>query len=147
MQFTDAVCSGKHIQVLKILKINNYFLAVKQPLNCQSKEIYLLTEEGDNFYILHSSTSIHCFLPTIDTTRRLLSLGRLTVSQVDDILRRHTNIQFIKPQPQQRQKPNPCYIYRIFRKPFQIYGLPSKSKAGKSIKNMFSKYRKISRNI
>jgi hypothetical protein len=75
---------------------------------------------------------------------KILPVGTLGEAQVDGILGRHTNIRFTGDLPQRRIQ-RPCYVYPIFKRSSDVYGVNSKLKAGKSIKNIFNKYKKISR--
>jgi hypothetical protein len=137
----------KKAKLEKILPIDNKYCAIKEPINCTSKNIYLIIQHGENFNLQYSQ-SLHSYLQDSFTEDiNILPIGKLTHRKLQSLLIKFTSIQYENRKEIVNSMFNfPCRIYKIFENSNNVYGIKTAIKKQKTFNSYFNKYKKISRN-
>jgi hypothetical protein len=135
---------SSHISVTKIMKIEQTYLATKEPLNCKQRNIFIICRQF-NIYILLHVPCLHDYLQQEEEMHvEVLPLGRMNKDQIDSLLKKNGAIYYPSATYNNTSKKEEhCRIYWFFKRPNEIYGMTLSRKANLSIKNMYRQYRLI----
>jgi hypothetical protein len=137
------------IRIRKIFNINNKFLAVKQPLNCSSSDIFiLLRQQEGQVHELISVLNLHEFIQKTNQIHlAILPIGNLCLTKLQQILKKFPSINYFNRQEIIKMKQiYPCYIHKVFRNSNKVYGVRTSTKRGNTFGSTFNFYKKVSRN-
>jgi hypothetical protein len=136
------------ISINKIIPIESGFLAIKNPVNCHSKWIYILVE-NDSIYNMINVPSLHYYLIQNNTREiSILPIGKLNAHKVQSVLKKFPIIQHYNKENILKKKITfACRINSIFRNPSYVYGIKSIRKRMPKLHSTFNGYKKISRKL
>jgi hypothetical protein len=139
----------QNIIIVKIMKLGDKYISIKEPCNCQSLCIYILLKQG-SLYSLLQVDSLHHYLANFSSNNNenvsILPIGKLSLDKLSNILRKYETITYAnKSLPTKAQTIRPCRIYSIFKKPLDVYGIRTLPKKTLKFNSFFNQYKKVSR--
>jgi hypothetical protein len=135
------------ISVVKILKIDANYVAIKEPLNCKSKDIHFIIKSESGFN-LHYVTSLHVLFHSgrVMKNIEILPIGQLQDFKLKRFLSKHPSVNYFNKENAVKLKTTlPCHLFNIYKRPTRVYGVPCATKAVKTFASMFNQFKKISR--
>jgi hypothetical protein len=92
--------------------------------------------------------SLHVFLSkSLHFSLNIIPIGKLNKAKLRSILLKHSSIRYFNKENAILNKDNyPCGLYSIYKRSFNVYGVPSFRKRGMKFDNLFNKYKKVSVN-
>ena len=133
-----------NINIIKIMYINKYYIAIKEPLQCKTKNIHIIYEKDDEFHMI-LVTSLHEHLHKENNKNiNILPIGLLTENKIKNLIKKHKNIQYNDKENNLKKRIlYPCRIHNIFKYSAHIYGVKTTNKKSKTIDSYFNKYKKL----
>ena len=141
--------NNNKINVVKILKVEENYVAIKEPINCKTKNIHIIIQEHNSTRLttVILTLSLHEFVNK-NTMREytIMPIGKINESKLINILKKNNTIQYIhKNYIMKKKSTRHCYIHPIFNKPYYIYRCRTNNRKKPTIGSMLNKYKKISR--
>jgi hypothetical protein len=136
-----------HIKIEKILKLENGYIATKRPCNCQSRNIHIVISEKQTFTLLQIS-SLHSFLKITEVKEcAILPFGLTSALRIEKLLKKYKSISYNVNEKKNslNQTELPCFIYNIFKRPYNVYGVNTNMKKRQTVGSFINKYKKVSR--
>jgi hypothetical protein len=141
--------SSRNLSIRKILKIDNKYLSVKEPINCSTSPIHLISLFKNSQCHLQQISSLHSFMQTqqIPEDTIFLPIGQLEENKLQRFLVKHPSIIYLDKENllKSMKKTRPCYLYRVYKRQNKVYGVKYATKKTSTFSSMFNKFKKVSR--
>jgi hypothetical protein len=135
------------ILVKKILKIDANYVAIKEPINCKTKDIHLIIKNKES-HNLHYVTSLHALFHSGRVAKNvdILPIGSLDNFKLKRFLTKHPSVNYFNKEHVLKMRTIlPCHLFRVYKRPDRVYGVPYATKSSKTFSSMFNRFKKISR--
>jgi len=145
----QSILNMQNTTITKIISLNGKFLSSKNPINCNTRNVYILVKEDNTFRMEHCET-MHTFIEEIVTKQisisQLLPIGKLKNSQLKNIFKKFniSKSDLIENLLGKKNLPSVA-VHHIIRRPSSAYGVRATWKRLKTFDTFFNQYKKISR--
>jgi hypothetical protein len=141
--------SSRNLSIRKILKIDNKYISIKEPLNCSTSPIHLISLFKNSQCHLQQISSLHSFFQDqqIPEDTILLPIGRLEDAKLQRFLKKHTSIIYLDKEnfSKSTKISRPCYLYQVYKRQKKVYGVKYVAKKSSTFSSMFNNFKKVSR--
>jgi hypothetical protein len=144
----ESILQLHSISVVKVLNINDKYVATKQPIKCCTSSIYIIIKQQDTFRLVWVPTVHWLFSHAKNQLKNtvILPVGALKVNQLKSLLLKHATVHFYNKENALKLKTNySCKLYNIFNNTKKFYGVPSSFKKVKCVSSYFNHYKHISK--
>jgi hypothetical protein len=140
------ISAEMNIQIKKIEKIKSNYLALKSPLNCQTKNIHLIHYSENEPMTIQLVSNLHQFIKEKATTNdiTILPIGHLKLQTMQNILIKFPDLFHpCRNDILKRKLKPPCFIHPIVNNPMKIYGVSCANRRQRNIGHIFNTYKRV----